>query len=76
MTFGNLSSGNTFDNAAGTLYYRPSAPGTFRRDVAYAVHARDGALAALREQRAATAWAPCDGQPGDVARVVETDANV
>ncbi len=34
MTFANLSSGNTFDNAAGTLYYRPSAGGTFRVDAA------------------------------------------
>ena len=32
VTFGNLSSGNTFDGGAGTLYYRPSAGGTFRVD--------------------------------------------
>ena len=31
VVFGNLSSGNTFDNGAGTLYYRPSAGGTFTR---------------------------------------------
>ena len=34
ITFGNLSSGNTFDDGAGTLYYRPSAGGTFRVDAA------------------------------------------
>ena len=32
VTFGNLSSGNTYDDGAGTLYYRPSAGGTFRVD--------------------------------------------
>jgi DNA-binding LacI/PurR family transcriptional regulator len=57
--------------------YLGQSPATFRRDVAYAVHARDGALAALRGQRGRgggsvrTAWAPCDGQPGDVARAVD-----
>jgi hypothetical protein len=34
VTFGNLSSGNTYDGGAGTLYYRPSAGGTFRVDAA------------------------------------------
>ena len=32
VTFGNLSSGNTYDDGAGTLYYRPSPAGTFRVD--------------------------------------------
>ncbi|HEX6788597.1 MAG TPA: invasin domain 3-containing protein [Gaiellaceae bacterium] len=32
ITFGNLSAGNTYDDGAGTLYYRPSAGGTFRVD--------------------------------------------
>jgi len=52
--------------------YLGQSPATFRRDVAYAVHARDGALAALRAQRARTAWVPCDGQPADVARAVDS----
>ncbi|HEX3224465.1 MAG TPA: invasin domain 3-containing protein [Gaiellaceae bacterium] len=34
VTFANLSSGNTHDDGAGTLYYRPSAGGTFRVDAA------------------------------------------
>jgi hypothetical protein len=34
VTFGNLSSSNTYDGGAGTLYYRPSAGGTFRIDAA------------------------------------------
>lgn len=51
--------------------YLGQAPAAFRRDVAYAVHARDGALAALRAARARTAWTACDGQPGDVARAVD-----
>lgn len=52
--------------------YLGQSPATFRRDVAYAVHARDGALATLRGRRARVAWAPCDGQPADVARVVDS----
>jgi LacI family transcriptional regulator len=51
--------------------YLGQSQATFRRDVAYAVHARDGALAALRGQRARTAWAPSDGQPADVARALD-----
>ncbi len=34
VTFSNLSSGNTFDDGAGTLYYRPSPAGTFDVDAA------------------------------------------
>src|SRR5262249_16745772 len=34
VTFANLSSGDTYDDGAGTLYYRPSAGGTFRVDAA------------------------------------------
>ena len=45
---------------------------TFRRDVAYAVHARDGALAALRAVRARASWTHCDGQAAGVARAVDT----
>jgi LacI family transcriptional regulator len=51
--------------------YVGQSPATFRRDVAYAVHARDGALAELRSKRARSAWSPCDGQPADVARAVD-----
>ena len=51
--------------------YLGQSAATFRRDVAYAVHARDGALSTLRAARARTAWAACDGQPGDVVRAVD-----
>ena len=51
--------------------YIGQSPAVFRRDLAYASHARDGALAALRAARAATAWTACDGQPGDVVRAVD-----
>lgn len=51
--------------------YLGQSSSTFRRDVAYAIHARDGALTALRGERATTAWAPCDGQPAEVARAVD-----
>ena len=51
--------------------YLGQSPATFRRDVAYAVHARDGALSALRAARARSAWTACDGQPGDVVRAVD-----
>jgi DNA-binding LacI/PurR family transcriptional regulator len=45
---------------------------TFRRDVAFAVHARDGALTALRSGRARASWTHCDGQAVGVARAVDT----
>ena len=51
--------------------YLGQAPAAFRRDAAYAVHARDGALAALRAARARSAWTACDAQPGDVVRAVD-----
>jgi LacI family transcriptional regulator len=51
--------------------YIGQSPAVFRRDLAYAAHARDGALAALRAARAAAAWTACDGQPGDVVRAVD-----
>ncbi len=51
--------------------YLGQSAGVFQRDVAYAVHARDGALATLRAARARRAWTACDGQPGDVARAVD-----
>jgi LacI family transcriptional regulator len=51
--------------------YVGQSPAAFRRDVAYAVHARDGAMAALREARARKAWTACEGQPGDVVRAVD-----
>jgi LacI family transcriptional regulator len=51
--------------------YIGQSPAAFRRDLAYAAHARDGALAALRAARASSAWTPCDGQPGDVVRAVD-----
>jgi LacI family transcriptional regulator len=51
--------------------YLGQSPATFRRDVAYAVHARDGALTALREHRARSAWVPCEGQSTDVVRAVD-----
>ena len=51
--------------------YLGQSPATYRRDVAYAVHARDGALTALRAARARSAWTACDGQPGDVVRAVD-----
>ena len=52
--------------------YLGQSPATFRRDVAYAIHARDGALATLRGQRARTAWVSCDGQQADVVRAVDS----
>ncbi|WP_194911478.1 LacI family DNA-binding transcriptional regulator [Catenulispora rubra] len=51
--------------------YIGQSQSTFRRDVAYAIHARDGALTTLRARRAKTAWTPCDGQPSEVARAVD-----
>jgi LacI family transcriptional regulator len=51
--------------------YVGQSPAAFRRDVAYAAHARDGALATLRAARARTAWTACDGQPDDVVRAVD-----
>jgi LacI family transcriptional regulator len=51
--------------------YLGQSPAMFRRDVGYAVHARDGALAALRSARARSAWMACDGQPGDVVRALD-----
>ncbi|MEZ0069491.1 DNA-binding LacI/PurR family transcriptional regulator [Streptacidiphilus sp. MAP12-20] len=51
--------------------YIGQPPSTFRQDLAYAIHARDGALAALRTGRARTAWTACDGQAADVARAVD-----
>ena len=51
--------------------YVGQSPAAFRRDLAYAVHARDGAMAALREARARKAWTACDGQSSDVVRAVD-----
>ena len=51
--------------------YLGQSPAAFRRDLAYAVHARDGALATLRAASAGAAWTACDGQPGDVVRAVD-----
>jgi DNA-binding LacI/PurR family transcriptional regulator len=51
--------------------YLGQSAATFRKDVAYAVHARDGVLSVLRKARARSAWVPCDGQPADVARAVD-----
>jgi DNA-binding LacI/PurR family transcriptional regulator len=51
--------------------YLGQSAAAFQRDVAYAVHARDGALATLSAARARRAWTPCDGQPGDVVRAVD-----
>jgi DNA-binding LacI/PurR family transcriptional regulator len=53
------------------IAYLGQSSATFRRDAAYAVHARDGALNALRAQKVRPVWAPCDGQPADVARTVD-----
>ena len=51
--------------------YLGQSPATFRREVAYAIHARDGALAALRAEKTRPVWVPCDGQPADVVRAVD-----
>lgn len=52
--------------------YLGQAPETFKRDVAYAVHARDAALRTLRSARAAVSWSACDGTPAGVARAIDT----
>lgn len=52
--------------------YIGQAPETFDRDVAYAIHARDGALTALRAGRARASWTPCDGTPAGVTRAIDT----
>lgn len=41
-------------------------PETYGRGVAYAAHARDGALSAVRDQGARAAWQPCEPTPGGV----------
>jgi DNA-binding LacI/PurR family transcriptional regulator len=51
--------------------YVGQSSATFRREVAYAIHARDGAMSALRTQKVRPVWTPCDGQPADVARAVD-----
>ena len=51
--------------------YIGQSAATFKRDVAYAVHARDGALSTLRGGKARSAWTACDGQPADVVRAVD-----
>jgi DNA-binding LacI/PurR family transcriptional regulator len=68
---GRLCAEHLLESGHRRVGYLGQSPSTFRRDVAYAIHARDGALAALRAQRAKTAWAPCDGQPAEVARAVD-----
>lgn len=52
--------------------YLGQAPETFTRNVAYAVHARDGAIRTLRGARAKAAWSACDGSPAGVNRAVDT----
>jgi LacI family transcriptional regulator len=51
--------------------YLGQAPETFKRGVAYAVHARDAALATLRRDRARASWSACDGSPAGVARAID-----
>ncbi|MCO6003482.1 LacI family transcriptional regulator [Actinoallomurus purpureus] len=52
--------------------YLGGAEETFRRGVAYAIHARDSALYSLRAGRAEASWTPCDGSPADVDVAVDT----
>jgi LacI family transcriptional regulator len=52
--------------------YLGQAAETYRRDVAYAIHARDGALSALRKARARASWSACDGSPVGVAQAIDT----
>jgi LacI family transcriptional regulator len=52
--------------------YLGQAPETFRRDVAYAIHARDGALDSLWARGAKASWTSCDGSPADLAVAVGT----
>ena len=51
--------------------YIGQAPESFKRGVAYAVHARDAALRTLRSGRAAVSWSACDGSPAGVSRAVD-----
>jgi len=51
--------------------YLGQSAATFRRDVAYAIHARDGALSTLREARAHASWSACDGSPAGVAQAID-----
>nr|WP_275409577.1 LacI family DNA-binding transcriptional regulator [Planotetraspora mira] len=46
-------------------------PETYRRGVAYAAHARDGAMTALREQGAQATWTACDPSSGGVVAALE-----
>jgi LacI family transcriptional regulator len=52
--------------------YLGQAPETFKRNVAYAVHARDAALQTLRAARAKVSWSACDGSPAGVTRALDT----
>lgn len=44
---------------------------TYQRGAAYAAHARDGALDALREQGAQGVWVPCEPSPGGVVAALD-----
>jgi LacI family transcriptional regulator len=51
--------------------YLGQAPETFKRDVAYAVRARDAALRTLRGAGARASWSACDGSPAGVTRAID-----
>lgn len=69
---GRLCAEHLLDLGHTRVGYLGQSAETFRRDVAYAVHARDGALSELRGRRARASWVSCDGQPAGVARAVDT----
>ena len=69
---GRLCAEHLLESGHSRVGYIGQSTSTFRRDVAYAVHAREGALTTLRKARARTAWTPCEGHPADVARAVDS----
>jgi DNA-binding LacI/PurR family transcriptional regulator len=69
---GRLCAEHLLDLGHRRVGYLGQAPETFKRGVAYAVHARDAALSTLRAARARASWSACDGSPAGVARAIDT----
>jgi LacI family transcriptional regulator len=68
---GKLCAEHLLDLGHRTVGYLGQPAETFRRKVAYAAHARDGALGALKAGGARAAWTACDGSPAGVARSLD-----
>lgn len=69
---GRLCAEHLLDLGHRTVGYLGQPAETYKRKVAYAVHARDGALSTLRAAGAKAAWAPCDASPAGVGRALDT----